>query len=95
MSRTNKAKQLEVKLKELSHWEQELVYEEIDDEGQECISLWWVLKEKIDDNGLKPAYVPEDLRKNKISEQTARHLPEKDFARSVALYPQITGSSIR
>ena len=39
---TNKAKQLEAKLKELSQWEQESVYDEIDDKGQECISLRWV-----------------------------------------------------
>ena len=50
---TNKAKQLEAKLKELSQWEQGLVYEEIDDKGQERISLRWALKEKINDNGSK------------------------------------------
>ena len=50
---TNNAKQLEAKLKELSQWEQGLVYEEIDDKGQERISLRWVLKEKINDNGSK------------------------------------------
>ena len=49
----NKVKQLEAKLKELSQWEQESGYEDIDDKGQECISLRWVLKEKIDDNGSK------------------------------------------
>ena len=39
---TNKAKQLEAKLNKLSQWEQESVYDEIDDKGQECISLRWV-----------------------------------------------------
>ena len=49
----------------------------------------------MDQNSSKPAYVPEDLRNSKISELTAQHLPEKDFAWPVALYPQINGSSIR
>ena len=49
----------------------------------------------MNQNSSKPAYVPEDLRNSKISELTALHLPEKDFAWPVALYPQINGSSIR
>ena len=29
------------------------IYQEVDDIGQDCISLRWILKEKIDDNGGK------------------------------------------
>ena len=49
---TNKVQQLEAKLKELTQWNKEAVYDEINDNGQECISLRWVIMEKVN-NGSK------------------------------------------
>ena len=35
---TNKIQQLEAKLKELTQWNKERLYDEVGDNGQECIS---------------------------------------------------------
>ena len=43
----NKEKALEAKLKELQLWKSEKVYKEVPDQGQDCISLRWVIKEKL------------------------------------------------
>ena len=48
---TNKGKELEAKHVELAQWKTMSVYEEVDDNGEECISLRWVIKEKTDENG--------------------------------------------
>lgn len=45
----NKCDVIKAKHKELEQWNQEGVYSEQTDEGQDCISLRWVLKEKIID----------------------------------------------
>ena len=37
----------QAKLKELEEWKRESVYLELEDNNQECISLWWVIKEKL------------------------------------------------
>ena len=49
----NKSRELDAKKIELEQWKTMGVYQEVDDIGQDCISLRWVLKEKIDDNGDK------------------------------------------
>lgn len=49
----NKSRELDAKKIELEQWKTMGVYKEVDDIGQDCISLRWVLKEKIDDNGMK------------------------------------------
>jgi len=49
---TNKTREHEAKLKELDQWKTMGVYEEVEDTGQDCISLRWVVKDKIDENGL-------------------------------------------
>ena len=41
---------LDVKQKELDLWKKEGVYIEYANQGQDCISLQWVLKEKFVDN---------------------------------------------
>ena len=43
---TNKSQQLEAKIIELNQWQNEQVYDEIDDLAQQCISLKWVMKKK-------------------------------------------------
>ena len=48
---TNKAKEMNAKITELQQWKDMGVYEEVNDEGQDCISLRWVLKDKVDDEG--------------------------------------------
>ena len=47
----NKAKETAAKLAELDQWKSMGVYREIEDQGQGCISLRWVLKDKLDSNG--------------------------------------------
>ena len=44
---TNKIQQLEAKLKELTQWNKERLYDEVGDNGQECISQRWVMTEKF------------------------------------------------
>ena len=48
---TNKSKELDAKNTELEQWKSRAVYKEVEDKGQDCISLRWVLKDKLDDNG--------------------------------------------
>jgi hypothetical protein len=48
---TIKEKELEAKHIELAQWKTMEVYEEVEDNGEECISLRWVLKDKPDGNG--------------------------------------------
>ena len=50
---TNKTKELNSKLVELRQWKDMGVYQEVDDKGQDCISLRWVLKDKLDNDGIK------------------------------------------
>jgi len=50
---SNKSKEANAKQVELEQWKSMDVYQEIDDRGQECISLRWVLKDKLDDNGVQ------------------------------------------
>ena len=44
---TNKSQQLEAKMMEPNQWQNEQVYDEIDDLGQQSIYLVWVMKEKV------------------------------------------------
>ena len=44
---TNKSQQLEAKMMEPNQWQNEQVYDEIDDLGQQSIYLIWVMKEKV------------------------------------------------
>ena len=44
-------KEQDAKCKELEQWRSMGVYEEVPDEGQECISLRWVIKDKLDSEG--------------------------------------------
>ena len=44
---TNKSQQLEAKMMEPNQWQNEQVYHEIDDLGQQSIYLIWVMKEKV------------------------------------------------
>ena len=46
----NKSQQTEARLKELEQWKREEVYDEVTDVGQNCISLRWVMKEKVYNN---------------------------------------------
>ena len=46
----NKEEELCAKFRELEQWKSMKVYTEIDDDGQECISLRWVIKPKIIDD---------------------------------------------
>ena len=48
---TSRARQNEAKQKELQQWEEMGVYKEVPDSGQECISLRWVIREKVGDKG--------------------------------------------
>ena len=48
---TNKSREMEAKHTELEQWKSMGVYREIPDEGQECISLRWVLKDKVNNEG--------------------------------------------
>jgi hypothetical protein len=50
---TNKSRELEAKLAELDQWKSMGVYEEIEDNGQECLSLRWVVKDKLSDEGVQ------------------------------------------
>ena len=47
MITTNRSQQLEAKIIELNQWRNEQVYDEIDDLGQQCIFLRWLMKEKV------------------------------------------------
>ena len=46
----NKEEEYNAKLKELEQWKSRNVYTEINDDGQECVSLRWVIKSKTIDN---------------------------------------------
>ena len=48
---TNKQRQTEAKNAELQQWKDMSVYQKVNDVGQECISLRWVMKEKPDGEG--------------------------------------------
>ena len=93
---TNKIQQLEANLKELTQWNKEQVYDEINDNGQECIS-WdglpgeWLT---INPNLSKLVYAPEVLKKNKIFELITLLAQEKVFALSAVSYLQTNGYSI-
>lgn len=45
----------EAKVKELNSWKEENVIEEIKDDGQECMSVRWVIDEKVDTDNKKSA----------------------------------------
>ena len=45
-----KEKQRETKLKELNQWKSESVSDEVPDQDQDCISLTWVIQEKLVEN---------------------------------------------
>ena len=63
----NKEKTLKTKLKELQQWRRENVYDEAPDQGQDCISPGWLIKENLADNKkiIKARlYAKEDLRLN-------------------------------
>lgn len=45
-----KEKQRETKLKELNQWKSESVSDEVPDQDQDCISLKWVIQEKLVEN---------------------------------------------
>jgi transposase InsO family protein len=47
----NKSRELDAKKIELEQWKTMDVYQEVDDTGQDCMSLRCVMKEKINDNG--------------------------------------------
>ena len=47
---TKKDEELEAKYTELNDWENRQVYTEVEDTGQSCISLRWVVKEKPNEN---------------------------------------------
>ena len=49
----NKSKEVHAKQIELEQWKSMDVYHEIEDNGQECISLRWVLKDKLDNSGVQ------------------------------------------
>ena len=49
MSRSERHDVLEAKQKELENWIDYDVYEEVDDKGQNCISVTWVITEKTSD----------------------------------------------
>ena len=46
----SKDEELNAKLNELEQWKSKGVYTEIEDKGQECISLCWVIKSKLIDS---------------------------------------------
>lgn len=45
-----KEKQQETKPKELNQWKSESVSDEVPDQDQDCISLTWVIQEKLVEN---------------------------------------------
>ena len=49
MSRSERHDVLEAKQKELKNWIDHDVYEEVEDKGQNCISVTWVITEKTSD----------------------------------------------
>ena len=49
---SNKSKELTAKISELEQWKSMGVYHEIEDQGQDCISLRWVVKDKLDNEGV-------------------------------------------
>ena len=50
---SNKTKELTAKLTELEQWKAMGVYREVEDEGQDCISLRLVIKDKLDVEAVK------------------------------------------
>ena len=46
----SKEEEIKAKLTELEQWKSRQVYKEVEDTGQECISLHWVIKSKIINN---------------------------------------------
>ena len=50
MLAVSKTNEMNAKIAELNQWKSMRVYREISDQGQECISLRWVIKEKLDNN---------------------------------------------
>ena len=73
---------------ELSQQWNEQVYDEIDDLGQQSMSLRWVMKEKVVNKKkiTKARHVEEVLKRNKISGQIVSPAPEKDFDHPVVSY---------
>ena len=49
---SKQSKELEAKITELNQWKTMGVYKEVEDQGQDCISLRWVIKDKLDNNGV-------------------------------------------
>ena len=45
------SRELEAKMTELNQWKDMGVYKEVENQGQDCISLRWVLKDKLDNSG--------------------------------------------
>ena len=75
----NKEKTMEAKPKEHHQWKSEKVYEEVTNEGQNCISQI-DNKREISSHLSKQDYVLEVLRRNKTSEQTAQRVLERALA---------------
>ena len=75
----NKEKTMEAKPKEHHQWKSEKVYEEVPNEGQNCISQIDNIR-KISSNLSKQDYALEVLRRNKTSEQTVQRVLERALA---------------
>jgi len=48
---SKQSRELNAKVAELAQWKTMEVYKEVEDTGQDCISLRWVLKDKVDNEG--------------------------------------------
>ena len=53
MLAVNKTNEINAKIAELNQWKSLGVYPKISDQSQECISLRWLIKEKLDNNGVQ------------------------------------------
>ena len=64
----NISQQLEAKMIELNQWRNEQGYDEKDDFSQQCISIRWVMKEKLSTKreSSKLVYVQEVSKRNRI-----------------------------
>ena len=71
----NKEKTMEAKPKQHHQWKSEKVYEEVPNQGQNCISQIGN-KREISSNLSKQDYVLEVLKRNKTSEQAVQRVTE-------------------
>ena len=93
---TNKIQQLEAKLQELTQWDKEGVYDEINNNGQERIFLRWVITKKVNNGSkfAKASFCTRGFEEEKIFEVIVLLAQESIFALPAVSYLQTNGYSI-